>query len=455
MIIVDTALRERAQAQDPVRVGLIGSGFMVQGLTNMIVNSTPGIHVVAISNRKPERAMNVFAYAGKEAVRADDCAKFEEAARAGKPIAAEDPYLICRSPHVDVIVEATGHVDFGLQVTIEAMKHGKHVVLMNAELDATLGPILQVHAARYGVILSACDGDEPGVQMNLYRWVKGLGLTPRVMGNVKGLQDPYRTPATQAGFAHKWGQNPSMVTSFADGSKISFEQSIVANATGFKVKSRGMSRGLEYKGDITQIGKLYDLDELRDLGGIVDYVVGTPLTKVYCLAEHPDPKQQRYLSLYKMGDGPLYSFFVPYHLVHFEAPSAIARVALFGDSLAKPLGPPVVEVCAVAKRDLRKDELLDRPGEYMTYGECCNSDEMAQLNYLPEGLVEGCKLVRSIARDQVITYDDVTLPVGRLADAIRVEQNAHFAPPTGLDRTHDFGTASTPRVRRAANTCAH
>ena len=106
-----------------------------------------------------------------------------------------------------MIVEATGHVDFGLQVTLEAMKNGKHVVLMNAELDATLGPILQVHAARYGVILSACDGDEPGVQMNLYRWVKGLGLTPRVMGNVKGLQDPYRTPTTQAAFAEKWGQN--------------------------------------------------------------------------------------------------------------------------------------------------------------------------------------------------------------------------------------------------------
>ena len=187
--------------------------------------------------------------------------------------------------------------------------------------------------------------------MNLYRWVKGLGLTPRVMGNIKGLQDPYRNPTTQKGFAEKWGQNPAMVTSFADGSKISFEQAIVANATGFVVKSRGMSRGAEYKDDVMKIGKLYDIDELRRLGGIVDYVVGTPLTKVYCLAEHPDPKQQHYLNLYKMGDGPLYSFFIPYHLVHFEVHNAIARVVLFRDSIAKPLAGPVVEVCAVAKRD--------------------------------------------------------------------------------------------------------
>ena len=119
---------------------------------------------------------------------------------------------------------------------------------MNAEIDATIGPILQVYAERHGVILSACDGDEPGVQMNLYRWVKGLGLEPRVIGNVKGLQDPYRNPTTQQGFAEQWGQSASMVTSFADGSKISFEQAIVANATGFTVLERGMSRGLEYRG---------------------------------------------------------------------------------------------------------------------------------------------------------------------------------------------------------------
>ena len=160
-----------------------------------------------------------------------------------------------------MLVDVTGSVEFGAHVVLEAFKHGKDVVLMNAEIDATIGPILQVYAEKYGVILSACDGDEPGVQMNLYRWVKGLGLIPRVIGNIKGLQDPYRNPTTQKGFAERWGQNPAMVTSFADGSKISFEQTIVANATGFKVKSRGMSRGLEYRGDVMQIGKLYDIDE--------------------------------------------------------------------------------------------------------------------------------------------------------------------------------------------------
>jgi predicted homoserine dehydrogenase-like protein len=270
--------------------------------------------------------------------------------------------------------------------------------------------------------------------MNLYRWVNGLGLTPRVMGNVKGLQDPYRNPSTQKGFAEKWGQNPAMVTSFADGSKISFEQAIVANATGMVVKSRGMSRGAEYKEDVMKIGKLYDVEELRRLGGIVDYVVGTPLTKIYCLAEHPDPKQRHYLSLYKMGDGPLFPFFVPYHLVHFEVPNSIARVVLFRDSVAKPLGGPIVEVCAVAKRDLKTGEVLDDYGMYMTYGEAVNADEMSKNRYLPEGLVEGCKLTCDIRKDEVITYDQVELPLGRLADSLRAEQYRHFRGETWLEQ---------------------
>lgn len=433
MIMVDTALKSRAEQGKPVRVGMLGAGFMGQGLTNQIVNSTPGMRMAAVYNRHPNKAFHVYQYAGYSDIKsATTQSQLDEAIRQGKPVVTEDAFLLARSPEIDVLVDVTGSVEFGAHVILEAFKHGKDVVLMNAEVDATIGPILQVYAEKHGVILSACEGDEPGLQVNLYRWVKGLGLTPRVMGNIKGLQDPYRNPTTQKGFAEKWGQNPAMVTSFADGSKISFEQTIVANATGFVVKSRGMSRGAEYKGDVMQMGKLYDINELQKLGGIIDYVVGTPLTKVYCLAEHPDPKQQHYLNLYKMGEGPLYSFFLPYHLVHFEVPNAIARVVLFRDNVAKPLGGPVVEVCACAKRDLKAGEILDDYGMYMTYGEAVNASEMSSKRYLPEGLVEGCKLKRDVRKDEVLTYDDVELPPNRLADRLRAEQYSHFRGETWL-----------------------
>ena len=147
------------------------------------------------------------------------------------------------------------------------------------------------------------------------------------------------------------------------------------------------------------IAQLYDIDAAararrrRRLHGRPAAV------KVFVLAEHPDPKQRHYLNLYKMGEGPLYPFWIPYHLVHFETPFSIARVVLFGDELAPPLGGPVVEVCAVAKRDLKAGEVLDEYGMYMTYGEAVNVEEMSARRYLPEGLVEGCQLMRDIAKD--------------------------------------------------------
>src|SRR3954468_8540897 len=434
MIIVDRALEAREAEGRPIRVGMVGAGFMGQGLTNQIVHSVAGMRLVALAKRPPERAQDVYRYAGVEDVAVVDSDRgLADAIRAGRPAVMEDGLLLARADEVDVLVDVTGSVEYGAHVVLEAFKHGTHVVLMNAEIDATIGPILQTYARKHGVIMSACDGDEPGVELNLYRWVRGLGLIPRVMGNVKGLQDPYRDPTTQRGWAEQWGQNAAMVTSFADGSKISFEQTIVANATGFKVQSRGMSRGRKYDGSIMNIAELYDIEEARALGGIIDYTVGPALIKVFVLAEHPDPKQRHYLSLYKMGEGPLYPFWTPYHLVHFEAPFAIARVVLLGDDVAPSLGGPVVEVCAVAKRDLKAGEVLDEYGMYMTYGEAVNADEMSTGRYLPEGLVEGCKLQRDIAKDQVLTYADVELPKGRVADELRAEQYRHFRGDTWLE----------------------
>ena len=433
MWIVDTALKERADQNRPIRVGIIGAGFMCQGLTNQITHSTPGMRVAAISNRRVRRAIDVFQYSGfGDVAVAGSQQQLDIAVERSKPVVTEDAMLIARSDLIDVLVDVTGSVEFGARVALEAFRHGKDVVLMNAELDATIGPILQTYADRHGVIFTACEGDEPGIQLNLYRWVKGLGLTPRLLGNVKGLQDRYRNPTTQKGFAERWGQNPTMVTSFADGSKVSFEQAVVANATGFKVLSRGMSRGLDYHGDVLKIGEIYDLEELRRLGGAIDYVVGTPLTKVYCLAEHPDPKQAHYLNLYKMGPGPLYSFFVPYHLCNLEVPTGIARTCLFRDPVSRSLAGPVVEVCAVAKRDLKAGEVLDDYGMYMTYGEAANVEEMCGGRYLPQGLVESCRLLQDIAKDSVITYNDVVLPAGRLADRLRAEQYRKFLGETWL-----------------------
>ena len=333
-----------------------------------------------------------------------------------------------------MLVDLTGSVEFGAQVVLEAARNGKHIVLMNAELDATIGPILNVHAQRAGVIMSACDGDEPGLQMNLVRWVEGLGLTPRVIGNVKGLQDPYRNPETQAGFAEKWGQNPAMVTSFADGSKISFEQTIVANATGAKVLQRGMSRGVKFDGSPLELPSLYDVDEVRELGCVIDYTVGPANVKVFVLAEHDDPKQRHYLSLYKLGEGPLYPFWIPYHLPHIETPNAIARVVLFGDELAKPRRRPVGRGLRgrQARPEGRRDARRLRHVHDLRRGRQRRGDVRAP----PAARRASSRAASCCAtspRTRSLTYDDVELPAGRIADRLRAEQYRHFLGETWLE----------------------
>ncbi len=225
------------------------------------------------------------------------------------------------------------------------------------------------------------------------------------------------------------GAKSAMVTSFADGTKISFEQAIVANATGMRVAERGMFGPTVPPGTpIQEVANLYPLEALLEGPGIVDYVVGAePAPGVFVIGTHDHPKQQHYLNLYKLGAGPLYCFYTPYHLCHFEVPLTAARAVLFGDAAIAPLGAPCVDVVAAAKIDLKEGQKLDGLGHYMTYGLCENSDVVRDQNLLPIGLAEDCRLKRDIPKDQVLTYEDVELPIGRLCDKLRKEQNKYFA----------------------------
>jgi len=425
MMLVDLALAECEAADKPIRVAIAGAGFMGRALINQITNSVPGMQVAVVYARHPERAVQAFIEAGVTDVTiADDAREVDRSVARGVPAVTSDLAAATSADFIDVVVDATGAVEFGAHLALAAFASGKHLVLLNAEVDATVGAALVRRADAAGVVYSGADGDQPGVQMNLIRFVRGIGLTPLVAGNIKGLQDPYRTPTTQAAFAERWGQDPHMVTSFADGTKISVEQAIVANATGMTVHKRGML-GRDHPEHIDTLTSHYDVDELRALGGAVDYVVGAqPGPGVYVFATHDDPRQRHYLELYKLGTGPLYSFYTPYHLCHFEVPNTIARAALFGDSTLRPLGPPTVEVITMAKADLASGTVLDALGGYHSYGEAERADVTARERLLPIGVAEGCTLLRDIPKDAAITYDDVELPPDRLVDALRLEQAA-------------------------------
>ncbi|WP_313565331.1 SAF domain-containing protein [Mobilicoccus sp.] len=428
MIITDTLLQGRAE--DPVRVGIAGPGFMARGLINHITNTTTGMSVAVVYARTPEKGVAALENAGIAADRivvVETAEDIDAAVGRGQVAVTANHEAMTECSVVECVVDCTGSVEFGAHLALATLAGRKHLVLMNAEVDATIGVILNKKFTEAGLVYTGCDGDQPGVQMNLIRFVRGLGCRPLVAGNIKGLQDPYRNPTTQEGFARQWGQDPHMVTSFADGTKVSVEQALVANAAGLSVHRRGCLQR-DYRGHVDELTSMYDVEELKELGGAVDYVVGSkPGPGVYVLATHDDPKQQHYLNLYKLGEGPLYSFYTPYHLCHFEVPTTVARAVLLGDATIAPLlQAPKVEVITVAKKDLKAGDTLDALGGYTYYGECEKAPVAAAERLVPVGLAEGCVLTRDIAKDEAISYADVTVPEGRLCDELRREQDETF-----------------------------
>jgi len=431
MVLIDTALAKRASENNPIRVGMIGAGFMGKIIALQLIKYVKGIDLFAIYNRTGAAAEQAFEDAGVSSYETVTTrSQLDERIAQGEYSVVDDPMLICRAENIDVILEVTGAVEFSARVVMEAIRNRKHVVLMNAELDATIGPILKTYADQVGVILTNCDGDQPGVEMNLFRFVKAIGLKPVLCGNIKGLQDPHRNPDTQKEFAAKWGQKPIMVSSFADGTKMSFEQAVVANATGMTVAKRGMYGFPAHGLTLNEAIKKYPVDVLTSGSGIVDYLVGAePVPGVFVLGIHDHPQQQHYLNRYKLGEGPLYLFYTPYHLCHFEVAFTCARAVLFNDASVTPLGPPSVDVVATAKRDLHQGEVIDGIGGFMTYGQCETAELCYEQHLLPMGLAEGCILTRNVAQDEVITYNDIILPPGRYVDQLREEQNKYFFIP--------------------------
>jgi predicted homoserine dehydrogenase-like protein len=427
MIIVDKALEKRQQEGNPVRVAMVGAGYMGRGIALQILTAIIGMRLVAISNRTLSEAERAYREAGADSVKTVETgAQLEEAIARGRYAITDDAMLLCQAEGIDAVIEATGEVEFGAHVVLKAIENGKHIILMNAELDATVGPILKVYADRAGVVITNADGDQPGVVMNLFRFVKTIGYKPVLAGNIKGLQDHYRTPKTQAAFAAKHNQKPRLITSFADGTKISMEMAVVANATGFGVGQRGMY-GPRCT-HVTEALNLFPMDQLLN-GGLVDFVLGAePGPGVFVLGYNEHPIKQQYMKYFKMGDGPLYVFYTPYHLPHLEVPLTVARAVLFQDAAVAPIAGPVCDVITVAKRDLKTGEVLDGIGGFTCYGMIENSEVCQSENLLPMGLSEGCRLKKDIPKDQVIAYADAELPEGRLCDKLRAEQTAHFAP---------------------------
>lgn len=424
--MIDRDLQRLEEAGNPIRVGVAGAGYIGVPAAVQLMRHEPGIRVAAIASRKLKDAGRAYHLAGRDELAiAETQQGVDQAIFAGKPVITENVSLLAQADGVDVVLDLTANIDAGAELAVTAFLHGKHVVGYNAELCATVGPVLKRKADQAGVVYTEADGDQPGVLMNLYRHICGMGMRPVLCGNIKGLEDHYRTPETQRSFAAKWGQKAHMVTSFADGTKISFEQAVIANATNMRVAKRGML-GLQVKPGtpVEEAVRQIDMGLLIEGPGIVDYIIGAaPAPGVFILAMSEDPLHQQYMRYFKMGEGPLYCFVRPYHLCHLEIANSIARAALYGDATITPQQKLSVEVIATAKRDLLPGETLDGIGRFTLYGQCENADVVQREGLLPMGLAEGAVLNRKVAKDEVLCIADVKMPPQRMINQLWEEQD--------------------------------
>jgi predicted homoserine dehydrogenase-like protein len=428
-MVVDTALQELEATSRPIRVGMVGAGATGRAIALQLGTPVPGIRLMGIANRTPAHAERALREAGIKAwCEAGSTVEAKSAIARGIPVLTGVPSVLTACDKIDVIVEVTGTVEAAARVVLDAFDHGKHVVLVNAELDSLLGPILKARADRAGVVLTHTDGDEPGVAMTLLRYLRSLGLRPVAAGNIKGMVDYYRTPATQRAFAEKHDQDARKVTSFADATKLSMETTVLANATGFHAGRRGMyGPACAYVGEMAG---LLPADEMLD-GGLVDYALGAaPHTGAFVIVHEEAPLKQVQLAYYKLGDGPFYVFYTPFHLPHIQIASTIGRAAIHRDPTVAPIGGPVCEVVTLAKRDLKSGERLDGVGGFCAYGLIDNHAAARSMNALPIGLSEGCVLRRNISKDSVLAFDDVDVPKGRIIDRLWREQDERWPGAT-------------------------
>lgn len=382
----------------------------------------PGMFPAILINRTAERAAEAYRLCGfnpAEVVESDSPRVLADAVARRKPAITDSIEAAMAVEGLDVMIEATGDVEYGARAALLAIWHRKHFVSLNAETDATVGPLLKRKADAAGIVYTNADGDQPGVLMRLIEYCRGCGFEVRAAVNCKGFMDIHANPDSIREWAVKQNTSPRMTAAFTDGTKMNIEMNVVCNAAGLVPARRGMiGVRTDQKNairDFQMAGALIDR-------GTVDYTLGGDFgggVFVIARAEHPELVKP-YLKYLKMGDGPDYLFYRPYHLCHVETPLSAAEAVLFHEPTIAPMGEPVAHTISVAKRDLRAGEELDGIGGFAVYGELEEASRCEGM--LPVGLAQGVRLRRDIAQDHPIPLSAVELDESNLVVKLWREQ---------------------------------
>jgi predicted homoserine dehydrogenase-like protein len=333
--------------------------------------------------------------------------EMHDAIKDGNVALCTDGEMLARCEFADVVIEASNAIGAGARFVVTALQNKKHVVLMNAEIDLLFGPYFMQVAAENGVVCSSIDGDQYGVIKRLIDDFQLWGFDLVMAGNIKGFLDRYATPTSIVAEADKRNLDYKMCTSYTDGTKLCIEMAIIANAFNMRTPVPGML-GPKAK-NVSEVLGLYDFESLyANKTPVVDYILGAePGGGVFAVGYHDHPYQRSMMEYYKMGKGPFYLFYRPYHLCHVEAMASIVQPFLENQPLLQPKTGFQTDVYTYAKRDLKKGEVLDGLGGYNCYGLIENWEKPNGVNRLPILLAEGVTLKRDIPKDGKINYEDI------------------------------------------------
>ncbi len=421
--------RERSVGR-PVRVGVVGAGQMGSGLVAQI-NRVPGLFMSAVADIDVTRAERALAGAGCDRVTTtDDPSAAAAVIEAGGSVAISDGLALTRLP-LDVIVEVSGVPDVAAEVAYASLLAGKDTLLMTVEADVTVGLLLADMANAGGAIYSICRGDEPVECLKLIEYAEDIGLEVVLAG--KGKNNPNRptdTPTDVRDEAIAKGMNPKMLSSFTDGTKTQVEMCALSNATGYPVDVPGM-HGVPCSVDelAAKLVPASDGGIVNHDGPVVEYVTGNVAPGVFVIVKSGNDVVTHELDYLRLGTGPYYAIYRPYHLASIEANLSIGEAVID----RRPSFQPrtwTSEVVAVAKTDLKAGLKLEGIGGHHVYGQAMPAGEARSHNGLPVGLAAGCVLSRDVAAGQQLSYADVTVDETRPIVAMRRLQDAMLANGT-------------------------
>jgi predicted homoserine dehydrogenase-like protein len=420
-------LVRRKEEKKPIRVGASAIEWMGSGLIAAFAH-VPGMEVSVIANRNIPEAVQAFLDTGigrDQIVEADNPSAIEEAIRKGKRAVTPDPRVLGQVEYLDIVTDSTWSPAIGADVADSCIQHGKDVVLVNIEADVTVGQILKKNAAEAGVLYSVSSGDEPGCLMELYNYVNSLGYQVITIG--KGKNNPLNvdaTPELVAESAAKADKDPVQVASYVDGTKTMFEMTCAANATGCRPMQRGMIGPQASFENVSQIFALEKDGGLSKYPGNIDFVQGPSMSGgVFVVVKVPDKRIAADLNYLKVGSGEYFTFFRHYHLWFLEAPISIAQAHIYRQPWLEPLDMPVADVLTIAKKDIKKGEILERFGGYTNYGVMELADVAKKINALPAGLSPGALMTQDVNKGDIITWDDVQLDESSTVVKLRRQQD--------------------------------